>query len=137
MLKIEISKMLEILHNREALVKIDSHAVSDIPQLDGNYDSFNDSSAVNDYVESRECISTSLRSVATVLSPSALPPDDGTCVSCDAKYSGWDDFINRMKKSNYMCFGCFDYFPDQPWFKRSLLVEVDAQCGSYLYLKQN
>ena len=137
MLKIEISKILEILNNREALVKIDSRTVSDIPQLDGNDDNFNDYSTVNDDVELRECISTSLQPAAIVLSPPALPPDDGTCVSCYAEYSGWDDFITRMKKSNYMCFGCFDFFPDQPWFKRSLLVEVDAQCGSYLYLKQH
>ena len=106
---------------------------SDIPQFDGH----DDISTVIDNIENRECISTFSLSSATLVSPSTLPlpQDDGTCVSCDAEYSGWDDFIDQMKKSNYMCFGCFDYYPDQPWFKRSFLVEVDAQCGSYLYLK--
>ena len=109
-------------------------SVSDIPQIDGQ----DDSSTIIDDIEDREYILTLPQPSATLLSPSTLPlpQDDGTCVSCDAKYLGWDDFIDQMKKSNYMCFGCFDYYPDQPWFKRSLLVEVDAQCGSYLYLKQ-
>ena len=87
---------------------------SDIPQFDGH----DDISTVIDNIENRECISTFSPSSATLVSPSTLPlpqDDDGTCVSCDAEYSGWDDFIDQMKKSNYMCFGCFEYYPDQPW----------------------
>ena len=137
-LKIEISKMKEIINERackfnsndaeaclNAIVTSSSvmpnvDSLSDVPQIDGNYDSYNDGWTINDDVDVTECISSSIPSSATVLSPPALPPDDGTCVSCDAEYLGWDDFIDKMKKSNYMCFGCFDFFPDQPWFKRSL-----------------
>ena len=144
-LKSEIAKIQRSLGNYEkgdislprAMPKMDS--VSVIPQTDGNFDSSTDGSTIisND-VDFGECVSNSMLSTATVLSPTSdLPPDDGTCVSCDAEYSGWEDFINKMKTSNYMCFGCFDYFPEQPWFRRSMLVEVDARCGSYLYLKQH
>ena len=154
-LKMQISRIQQILNYRESNSVQDANAdlytsitsptvfakedsVSDIPQIDGTYESINDALTIKDNYETRECTSTSSLSTATLVSPSDLPipTDDGTCVSCDAEYSGWEDFIARMKKSNYMCFGCFDYFPDQPWFKRSLLIEVDAQCGSYLYLKQ-
>ena len=49
--------------------------------------------------------------------------------------SSWNNFLSHMKRSNFMCNNCIDYFVEMPWFAGNDLVFIDSDSGVFLHSK--
>ena len=61
--------------------------------------------------------------------------DEIQCRFCNEKFSCWNNFLNHMKRSNFMCNNCIDYFIEMPWFAGHDLVFIDSDAGVLLHSK--